>query len=1043
MLNYDIHLGKDKDELQVTARNQVLKLNNPFPGLRSFSIDECHLFFGREGQVDEILVKLIENRFVTVMGASGTGKSSLIHCGLKPTLYGGFMTEMGPDWTVVAARPGHSPIDNLAEQFLQKNPSYDQYTEEENLVNKTIINSILKSGPDGLIELAKQYIRDTGSNLLIYIDQFEELFRNETDESFTKNDNEAAVYVNLLLEAIKQKRVPIYVALSMRSDYIGDCALYSGLTQMVNASNYLVPQMTRDQMRMAIEGPIAVGGGQISEQLVKRVLSDIGDNQDQLPILQHALMRTWDYWAENKDEEEVLDIRHYNAIGQLSHALSQHADEAYEELSTKEKEISAILFKSITEKGNDNLGVRRPMPLSIIAEIASVSEEELIGVIEKFRAPGRSILLPSSAIPLNSESTIEVSHESLMRIWTRLRNWVEEEHESAQMYKRLSEAAAMYQVGKTGLWRPPDLQLALNWQKKQKPTRFWGQRYNEAFERSVVFLDTSRITFEAEQKNQEMLQKRLLKRAKIVAVVLGIAAVISILFLVFAFIQKQAADENAAKAVAQEMIAIEQAKIAEDKKKEAETQREKAVQANKDLQAKQIELEIALRDAQIARDRAIFQEQIAKEQTQIATEQTVVAVEQTGLAEKNLKQATANKELADNLYMQQLAQSVAVKSLQVEDDNLKGLLAQQAYLFNQESGGRAYDPYIYDGLYFSMAQLDGKAFNTVLAHRNAVRSVAVDNTGTHFYSTGSDGNILRSNIEQLESIERIGNNNHINKVLSLSGDNKWLAIGTDSSAVQLYHMIDGSRASELVEVEGHTSFVYDVKFTPDSKGLYSLSNDRTLRYYDFTSSKLVKNFNTIYKTFDISPDGQWIVLGSIDGRVTLMNLSDNTEEQILSLPNIPVHDVVFSNSGKHIAIGDENGDLRLWDIKTKTVIEELKGHKARVNSIAFTDDDALLASASYDGTIQLWVMDKLGELPIVLKDNGSYIWDIAFTAGNKYLIAGGDKGEARVWPTDASDMASALCGKLKRNMSEDEWKRYIGTSVDFRNTCKSLLLEKP
>jgi WD40 repeat protein len=1042
MLNRDIHLGSERDDLQVTGRNQALKLNNPFPGLRSFTLDECHLFFGREGQVDEVLVKLMDNRFVTVMGASGTGKSSLIHCGLKPTLYGGFMTEMGPDWTVVASRPGNSPIDNLADQFLEKNPSYENYTEEENLVNKTIITSILRSGPDGLIELSKQYIRDTGSNLLIYIDQFEELFRVNADDADESIDNEAAQYVNLLLEAVRQKRVPIYVALSMRSDYLGECAQYTGLTQMVNASNYLVPQMTRDQLRMAVVGPIAVGGGEVSDRLLKRLLSDIGDNQDQLPILQHALMRTWDYWADNRDDDEVLDIRHYNAIGQLSHALSQHADEAYEELSLKEKSISAILFKSITEKGNDNLGVRRPMPLSNIAEIASVSEEELIEVVEKFRAPGRSILLPNSTIPLNGDSIIEVSHESLMRIWARLKNWVEEEYESAQMYKRLSEAAAMYQVGKTGLWRPPDLQLALNWQKKQQPTRFWGQRYNEAFERSIVFLDTSRITFEAEQKNQEMLQQRLLKRAKVVAIILGIAAVISILFLVFAFIQKQAADEQKLIAVQQKDLAVANEQIAVEQTAEAVRQKSIADDRYIEIEKQKIVLEKALQDAEIARNEAVISERVAKQQTQIATDQKEVAESEKVRANENYEVAVENKALADNLYMQQLAQSVAVKSLQVEDDNLKGLLAQQAFMFNQESGGRPFDPYIYDGLYFSMAQLDGKAFNTVKAHRNAVRSVAIDQTGTHFYSTGSDGNILRSSIEALESIESIGNNQHANKALAISNDNKWLAIGTDSTAVQLYHMINGSKASDLVEIEGHTSFVYDVKFSPDDKGLYSLSNDRTLRLYDFESSKLVRSFNTIYKTFDISSDGKWMVLGSVDGRVSLLDLVNDTEEQILSLDNTPIHDVVFSHSGQFIAIGDENGNLKLWNTQSKTIVEDLKGHKARVNSIAFTKDDKLVASASYDGTIQLWVMDKLGQLPIVLKDNGSYIWDIAFTGQGHYLIAGGNNGETRVWPTDASDMASDLCSKLERNMTPEEWERYIGTSVEFRNTCKSLLLEK-
>ena len=138
-----------------------------------------------------------------------------------------------------------------------------------------------------------------------------------------------------------------------------------------------------------------------------------------------------------------------------------------------------------------------------IAAIADCSEEEVIDVIEKFREPGRSLLTPAFGTPISSKSMVDISHESLMRIWNKLNEWVEEEFESAQMYKRLSDAAAMYQIGKTGLWRPPDLQLALNWQKKQRPTREWAQRYDEAFERAVVFLDTSRITYEAELKNQK------------------------------------------------------------------------------------------------------------------------------------------------------------------------------------------------------------------------------------------------------------------------------------------------------------------------------------------------------------------------------------------------------------------------------------------------------------------------------------------------------------------------------------------------------------
>jgi hypothetical protein len=202
----------------------------------------------------------------------------------------------------------------------------------------------------------------------------------------------------------------------------------------------------------------------ISKRLIKKLLSDIGDHQDQLPIMQHALMRTWDYWSANREPGEAMDIRHYNAIGRISQALSLHANEAYEELTSNEKEIAEVLFKSLTEKNQENQGLRRPTKIKFVAELAGTTEEEVIKVVDCFRRTGRSFLMPGSHVTLTGASTIELSHESLMRIWTRLLNWVDEEFESAQLYKRISEAAALYQMGKAGLWRPPDLQLALNWQ---------------------------------------------------------------------------------------------------------------------------------------------------------------------------------------------------------------------------------------------------------------------------------------------------------------------------------------------------------------------------------------------------------------------------------------------------------------------------------------------------------------------------------------------------------------------------------------------------
>ena len=612
MLNYSVQVGEFEEDAPGPLESEGGFGFNPFPGLRPFTIDESHLYFGREGQVDDILVKLSQHRSVAVMGYSGSGKSSLMHCGLVPVLYGGFMTQTGPHWHIITARPGTSPIVSLTNAIVDYQVKNNLVDKDDTEIHRAIINSVLRSGPNGLVEIAKYIQANKKENVFFLIDQFEELFRYEnTDDDQGAND--ATAYVNLILNAVNQKKVPVYVAINMRSDFIGDCANFTGLTQMINTSNYLVPQMTREQKRMAIEGPVAVGGGRIAPRLVKRLLTDIDYHQDQLPILQHALMRTWDYWVENREPGEPMDIRHYNTIGKISQALSLHANEAYDELNGREKEIAEILFKNVTDKGQDSQGMRRPCRVDEVAQIAEASPEDVIKVVDNFRKPGRSFLMPDSSVRLNADSLIELSHESIMRIWNRLSRGVDEESDSAQTYIRISEAAAMYQIGKTGLWRPPDLQLALNWQKKQKPTRAWAQRYDIAFERAIVFLDTSRITYEAELKSQELLQKRMLRRARITNRILAIVLLIAIAFFFFGLTQQIAAEREARNAEEQKNLAVAAADEAQAAREVAEEQTRKTQEALARATQLTKELEAAVEIANAARQEALNNLRIAED----------------------------------------------------------------------------------------------------------------------------------------------------------------------------------------------------------------------------------------------------------------------------------------------------------------------------------------------------------------------------------------------------------------------------------------------
>ena len=214
--------------------------------------------------------------------------------------------------------------------------------------------------------------------------------------------------------------------------------------------------MDRENYRQAIEGPIKYAGASIDPALVETILDDIGDSTDQLPVLQHALMRTWTYWQELDEPARPLGFTDYDAVGTMSDAMSRHANEAFEELDPRSREICEKMFKTITEKGSDNKGIRHPSSVKTIKTIVQCTSEELFNVVERFRIPSRSFVTPRQDVPLSEDSIIDLSHESLMRLWNRLREWVDEEASSVQMYMRLSEASAMYQQGKTSLWRPPE-----------------------------------------------------------------------------------------------------------------------------------------------------------------------------------------------------------------------------------------------------------------------------------------------------------------------------------------------------------------------------------------------------------------------------------------------------------------------------------------------------------------------------------------------------------------------------------------------------------
>ena len=484
---------------------------NPFPGLRPFEPDEDHLFFGREKEIDDLLSRLRSSRFVSVVGTSGSGKSSLVRSGLIPSLYSGFMVAAGSSWRVAILRPGEDPIAHLAEA-LDQSGVLGAEAGEATETDRAMLEATLRRSSLGIVDAVRYARIPSRDNLLIVVDQFEELFRFRRSRLIENSRDEAISFVKLLLEAARQAALPIYVVLTMRSDFIGDCIEYPGLPEAVNNGQYLVPRMTRDEVRLAITGPVAVGGGEIAPRLVRRLLNELGDDQDQLPILQHALRRTWDHWEHHRQPGEPIDAAAYEAIGTLRNALSLHAEEAYQETKGERgRQIAERMFNALTDTYSDSRGIRRPTSIRELTDICEASEEEVIDVVEIFRRPGRSFLMPPDTVPLGPRSIVDLSHESLMRGWTRLVEWAEQDRRSASMYMRLSQAARWHAEGTAGTLRNPELELGLRWKRDNRATPAWGRRHDEWFERTMAFLDRSEqehIRAEAEKDHARKLKLR-------------------------------------------------------------------------------------------------------------------------------------------------------------------------------------------------------------------------------------------------------------------------------------------------------------------------------------------------------------------------------------------------------------------------------------------------------------------------------------------------------------------------------------------------------
>ena len=507
---------------------EVLEVTAPYPGLRPFEQHEAEIFFGREHHVDRLLEILQRTRFLAVIGPSGCGKSSLVRAGMLPALAAGWLGT-GSDWRMVIMRPGDRPLRRLATGLLEPAVLGEQLLPGDNDSDQlettpALIEAELRRGPLGLVHLVEDIRVRTASptnfNLLVLVDQFEEIFRYS--ERGAAQGDEADAFVNLLLASYRAAEASIYVAITMRTDFLGNCTRFLELPDAINRSQYLTPRLSRAQLEQAITGPGRVFGGDVAPEVVNEMINVVAGDPDQLPILQHALARMWDEAQKRQPDSPTITRDDLLATGGIAGALSRHADAILADLASQSADfvsLAEVLFRTITERGTPESGgrdTRRPVRLARIAEIAGRQWQEFVPVIAAFAREGVNFLVHGE--PLDAVAIIDISHEALIRQWRQLQDWVADEAERADDYRRWRNRAADWKEGGE-LLAGADLSRALEWQAGRdgwQPRPAWAARYalatgagaQKEFEQVRSYIDESETQARQEREASEAAAQR-------------------------------------------------------------------------------------------------------------------------------------------------------------------------------------------------------------------------------------------------------------------------------------------------------------------------------------------------------------------------------------------------------------------------------------------------------------------------------------------------------------------------------------------------------
>jgi len=1019
----------------------------PYPGLRPFEPNESHLFFGRDEHVFEMFSLLEDHRFLAVVGASGSGKSSLVRAGLLPRLRDeGLLNQRPGAWRFLIMRPGDSPLNALADACHRQESVTGTPLAQGELHGRDpfMTRVVLESGPKGLVRVLADARVPDDDNVLVLVDQFEEVFRfagldepAAAAQTTSRRRNESLQFAALLLETAQQTERPVHVVLTMRTDFIGDCDQFDGLPEAINTGQFLVPRLSWRQLELAITGPLRVPGFEceIDRAIVDHMLNAASHERDALPLVQHALLRMWltaagsdaQHPRDGESTRHITETEHYLPIGSLSHALNLHATELYESLAAGQQRIAERLFRCLAVRSPKGQLIRRLTSIQEVADVAGVTPGEVIEVVEVFRQPGVNFLLTSPAGTPTAATSIDISHESLLRQWKLLQKWIEEESEAAAGYRRLIDAVNQGE----GVIDSVRLDRAIEWRDAVRPTPAWAKRYGEAqqaedsqlsqclqlIEDSLAARESQRQAAEQDRLEREQAQARELELAQNLAaehtaraqtfrrmlIAVGIAAVIAILLSVWAFLAEH----------------------------EAKTQRE---QAETSLKSANHNLGLALLErakayhqqgkhtrAYLTAGRAIGFQGLGSpfpDNSALLTPGTDEFTRAVTFARASAPFVIVPRKLFDfETYVGPLASHPTLPMVAIPGKN------GNIEIWNTSTGARDYSlgiagqerdagDYVYclafdcDGIRLLETRLS-EVILWDLKTREPLRIGSTQEAYRACFSPdgrkclwgGNDGRARLFDIDsgETEFFDTPGNSDVM--AVGFLHDARRIVVGCENGSL---HVLDIA-AREWHSETAHERFIWSVACHLERNEFVSVGFDGVIRVWQIAESdpNPLKLVGSVARAHDdqiywvtYSSDGQRIATASLDGTARVWNAKSLQLLQTLDAHEGIVGGVAFvTRDSRTIATVGADGQLLVWALPdSPEFFSRLTGHSFIVHGLDVHPAGDILASGAWDGTARLWDL-KTGESESIIDLEGDEkVTTVRFVPGGSRLIAASDQG---------------------------------------------------